>query len=137
MTDRTLPTADTFTGQVRARVLRSPDAESALAVYEVTFAPAARTHWHTHPRGQALYVTDGRARVQLDGRPAAEYGPGDYVWIPPETRHWHGASDAAPMTHVAVQEAAPDGSTITWCEAVPDATYHDFGPDTDTDEDDH
>lgn len=27
------------------------------------------------------------------------------------------------MTHLAAQEAALDGSTVTWCEAVTEITY--------------
>jgi quercetin dioxygenase-like cupin family protein len=124
------PSADTgqagpvaFTGAVTGRLLRAADRESALAMYEVTFAAAARTHWHTHPRGQALFITAGRARLQIEGHWVTEHRAGEFVWIPPGTRHWHGAVPESPMTHLAVQEAGPDGSTVTWCEAVTDPTY--------------
>lgn len=113
----------TFTGEVHARLLQAPNDESALTVYEVTFCPGARTYWHAHPLGQGLYITDGQARIQIDGQPAANYDPGDYVWIPPRTRHWHGATPDKPMTHVAMQEAAPNGTTVTWGEAVAEPTY--------------
>lgn len=130
MTRASIPGADSFTGEVHARLLRRADAESALAMYEVTFTAAARTHWHAHPRGQALLVTAGRARVQIDGQQLAEYGPGDFVWTPPGVRHWHGAAPNGPMTHVTAQEAAPDGATVTWWEVVSDATYAALPPET-------
>ena len=117
------PDASNFTGRVQATILRGPDAESALTMYDVSFEVGARTHWHTHPLGQALYVTAGQARVQIGNEPARDYGPGSYVWIPPRTRHWHGATPNVPMTHLAVQEAAPGGDTAHWCEPVPDQTY--------------
>lgn len=120
------PGAENFTGAVTGHLLRTPDRESALAMYEVTFAAGARTHWHTHPRGQALFITAGRARVQIEARSITEHRAGECVWIPPGTRHWHGAVPEAPMTHLAVQEAGPDGSTVIWCEAVPDTTYAAF-----------
>lgn len=123
MSGATTPGSENFTGRVQARLLRSPDAESALGMFEVTFAAAARTHWHTHPRGQGLFITAGRARVQIEGQPVADHATGDFIWIPPGARHWHGAGPDGPMTHIAAQEAAPDGNAITWCEAVTDATY--------------
>lgn len=49
-------------------------------------------------------------------------GPGDVVWIPPNVRHWHGASADQPMTHFAIAEAL-DGSSVTWMELVPDEIY--------------
>ena len=33
----------------------------------VTFAPGARSAWHTHPAGQILIVTSGTAWVQEEG----------------------------------------------------------------------
>ncbi|SOD64515.1 Cupin domain protein [Streptomyces zhaozhouensis] len=124
----TLPEHATFTGRVSAKALRVADDDSRLVAYEVTFAAQARTHWHTHPHGQLLLVTSGTARVQLEGAPVVELGPGDSRWVPPDTRHWHGAAPAGPMTHIAVQEAAADGSTVTWGEPLSDTTYHDERP---------
>jgi quercetin dioxygenase-like cupin family protein len=112
-----------FTGAVDVRSLRRPDDESALTLYEVTFVAGARTYWHTHPRGQGLYVTAGRARVQIEGQAATDYETGEYVWIPAQTRHWHGATPDAPMTHLAAQEATPNGRTAAWCEPVTDSTF--------------
>ena len=57
---RTAPgPADTFTGTVCIDTIRSPDDRSAVGCAHVRFAPGARTAWHTHPKGQTLYVTDG------------------------------------------------------------------------------
>ena len=119
------PTRDiqTFTGSVSLRALQVPNEESSLAIYEVTFDAGARTHWHTHPLGQALYVTSGTARVQIGDTQPVDQAAGSYVWIPAETRHWHGAAPDAPMTHVAIQQAAEDGTTICWDEPVSDPEY--------------
>ncbi|MBO8199265.1 (R)-mandelonitrile lyase [Streptomyces smyrnaeus] len=123
-----LPEQATFTGHVNAKVLRIADDDSRLVAYEVTFAPEARTHWHSHPHGQLLLVTSGAARIQLEGHPVAEIDAGDSLWIPPAARHWHGAAPAGPMTHIAMQEAAADGSTVIWSGPVSDAAYNDNRP---------
>ncbi len=117
--------ADThFTGTVEAQSLAVPAGDSLLAVYAVTFQPGARTHWHSHPRGQGLYVTQGVARVQISGSSPQTLRTGESIWIPAGERHWHGADAAGPMTHLAYQQADADGSTVHWHEPVTDHDYH-------------
>jgi quercetin dioxygenase-like cupin family protein len=94
----------------------------------VTFEPGARTAWHTHPLGQVLIVTSGLGRVQREGEPIEEVRPGDVVWFEPGEKHWHGASLATAMTHVAIQEAL-DGKAVEWMEHVSDEQYR-GGPGT-------
>jgi 4-carboxymuconolactone decarboxylase len=88
----------------------------------VAFSAGARTAWHTHPLGQTLFIISGRGWVQKEGGPQEEVDPGDVVWIPPNVRHWHGATTDQPMTHFAVAEAL-DGSAVTWMELVTDKAY--------------
>jgi quercetin dioxygenase-like cupin family protein len=88
----------------------------------VSFEPGARTAWHTHPLGQTLHVISGVGRVQAKGGPIQEIRAGDTVWIPPNEKHWHGASPDIGMVHIAIQEAL-DGKHITWMELVSDAEY--------------
>ncbi len=38
-------------------------------------------------------------------------GPGDVAWIPPEVKHWHGATEANTMTHIAIAEQH-DGKVV-------------------------
>ena len=114
--------ADWFTGAVLigSAFQRERPARAAGAV--VTFAPGARTAWHTHPLGQTLIVTDGMGWVQTDGGPRLDIGPGDVIWFPPGEKHWHGATATTAMTHIAIQEAL-DGETVTWMEQVADTDY--------------
>ena len=114
--------ADWFIGAVRigSAFQREDPARAAGAV--VTFAPGARTAWHTHPLGQTLIVTDGMGWVQTDGGPRLDIGPGDVIWFPPGEKHWHGATATTAMTHIAIQEAL-DGETVTWMEQVADTDY--------------
>ncbi len=115
--------ASHFTGAVAAQTLAEPAGGASLAVYAVTFAPAARTDWHTHPCGHGLYVVDGVARVQVESDPVREFATGESVWIPAAARHWHGAAPDSSMTHLAYQQAGPAGETVHWHEPVDEATY--------------
>jgi quercetin dioxygenase-like cupin family protein len=88
----------------------------------VTFEPGARTAWHTHPLGQILIATAGCGWAQREGGPIEEIRPGDVVWFAPGEKHWHGASPATGMTHIAVQEKK-DGKVVDWMEHVSDEQY--------------
>ena len=114
--------AEYFTGTVRIDpLIEAPDPARVRAA-SVTFEPAARTAWHTHPLGQTLIVTSGLGRVQRWGGPIEEIRPGDVVCIPPGEKHWHGAAPDVAMEHLAMQEAL-DGRQVDWLEHVTDAEY--------------
>ncbi len=113
---------DWFTGAVRVDPLfTAPDPARGRGA-SVTFEPAARTAWHTHPLGQTLIVTAGCGRAQRWGGPIEEIRPGDVVWFPPGEKHWHGAAPTTAMTHIAIQEAL-DGKVVEWLEQVSDEQY--------------
>jgi 4-carboxymuconolactone decarboxylase len=111
-----------FTGVVRLESQFRGDAPARVAGAVVTFEPGARTNWHTHPLGQALIVTQGSGFVQRWGGSREQIQPGDTVWIPAGTKHWHGASETSSMSHVAIAEAL-DGNTVEWLENVSDKQY--------------
>ncbi len=113
---------DYFTGSVRIDPLFQPPAPARVRGASVTFEPGARTAWHTHPLGQTLIVTAGCGWVQREGGPVEEIRPGDVVWFSPGEKHWHGATPATSMTHIALQEAL-DGKVVDWMEHVSDAQY--------------
>ncbi|AHK44749.1 hypothetical protein OV14_3383 [Ensifer adhaerens OV14] len=114
--------ADYFTGTVRIDAPFNGSSPARVGGATVTFEPAARTAWHTHPLGQTLIVLSGLGRVQREGGPVEEIRPGDIVWFEPGEKHWHGASPSAAMTHVAIAEAL-DGKVVDWMEKVSDADY--------------
>lgn len=114
--------ADYFTGEVRIDPLFQAPDPARVAAASVTFEPGARTAWHTHPLGQTLIVVAGSGWAQRDGGPVEEIRPGDVVWFPPGEKHWHGATPAAAMTHIAIQEAL-DGKVVDWLEHVTDGQY--------------
>ncbi len=114
--------ADYFTGAVRIDPLFQAPEPARVVGASVTFEPGARTAWHTHPLGQTLIVTAGLGWTQREGGPVEEIRPGDVVWFPPGEKHWHGATAATGMTHIAVQEAL-NGKTVDWMEQVSDEQY--------------
>jgi quercetin dioxygenase-like cupin family protein len=88
----------------------------------VHFEPGARTHWHTHPAGQTLYVVSGSGRAQSEGGPVREIRAGDVVWFAPNEKHWHGGGTATAMSHVAITEMVGD-KFVAWLEKVTDAQF--------------
>lgn len=111
-----------FTGSVWLEpVIEAPDPARVRAL-RVTFAPGARTAWHTHPLGQTLYVLSGVGRVGTRGGPVRVIRAGDTVWIAPGEEHWHGAAPDQVMCHLAIQEGL-DGQVADWLEQVSDADY--------------
>jgi quercetin dioxygenase-like cupin family protein len=114
--------AEYFTGTVRIDPLFSPPDPARVAGALVTFEPAARTAWHTHPLGQTLIVMSGCGWVQREGEAVQEIRPGDVVWFAPGEKHWHGATATTAMSHIAIQEKL-NGSPVDWLEHVTDAQY--------------
>jgi quercetin dioxygenase-like cupin family protein len=114
--------SDWFTGRVRVDPLFNLPAPARSFGASVTFEPGARTAWHTHPLGQTLIVTAGCGWVQREGGEIEEIRPGDVVWFEPGEKHWHGASPATAMTHIAIQEAL-EGTPVEWMEKVTDEEY--------------
>ncbi len=111
-----------FSGDVRIDPLAETPEPSRILAASVTFEPGARTAWHTHPLGQTLIVTSGCGWTQCWGEPKAEIRPGDVVWCPPGTKHWHGATAKTAMTHIAIVEKL-DGKAVEWMEHVSDEQY--------------
>ncbi|RWM04714.1 cupin domain-containing protein [Mesorhizobium sp.] len=111
-----------FTGKVLQTLIIEKEAPARLRATLVSFEPGARTHWHTHPLGQTLYVTSGAGLAQTWGGPVEVIKAGDVISFAPGEKHWHGAGPKTTMTHVAMQEAL-DGVHADWLEQVSDEQY--------------
>ena len=114
--------AEHFTGSVQVEPLFPAHDPSRASGGKVTFAPRARSAWHTHPLGQTLIVTDGTGWIQQWGGPIEEIRKGDVIWIPAGVKHWHGAAPHTAMTHIAIQEQL-NGKVVDWMEKVTDEQY--------------
>lgn len=112
-----------FTGDGRLDYLFMPDQSSKVSIAHVSFAPHARTTWHTHPIGQTLIVTFGKGYIQREGEEKEMIHVGDVVWIAPHEKHWHGATETTAMSHIAIQEKDVNGENVQWMEAVSDEHY--------------
>ncbi len=117
-----LPSAN-FTGDAYATRLLGSDKNNDYNIGVVTFNPAARTNWHTHPKGQVLIVISGKGYYQERGKPARQLTKGDVVNIPEDTEHWHGAAPDSEFTHIAISNVK-DGQTVTWLGPVTDEEYN-------------
>lgn len=117
-----LGTQEYFTGHVVVNSLFPATEFTHGTGGQVTFAPGARTAWHTHPAGQTLIVTSGTGWVEEEGKERTEIKPGDVVWIPAGVKHWHGATDTNGMTHIAISYMQ-DGTNVDWMEQVTPEQY--------------
>jgi quercetin dioxygenase-like cupin family protein len=114
--------AEWFTGNAFLHPLIGPDKNNEFSAGNVTFAPGARTNWHTHPKGQVLIVINGIGWYQEEGEIARSIKKGDVVNIPENIKHWHGASADMEMSHIAITNFK-DGIPVTWLEPVSDQDY--------------
>jgi quercetin dioxygenase-like cupin family protein len=112
--------SDWFSGTVFIDPIAAAEPLSSAAVH---FTPGSRTAWHTHPRGQTIWVTEGIGLCQRDGGSIEVIRPGDRVFFEPGENHWHGAAPTRFMTHVAMQLADESGSPVTWGEHVSEEEY--------------
>ena len=115
-------TSDYFTGVVWQDPIIEAAEPARVRALKVSFEPAARTAWHTHPLGQTLYVVSGIGLIGLRNKVPELIKSGDTIWIPPGEEHWHGASANNSMTHIAIQEEL-NGSVAEWLEQVSDDQY--------------
>ena len=122
----------TFTGEVLMTPLATGEEPSRLSVALVRFTPGARTHWHVHPLGQVLHVTEGVALVGTRDGSVVRARAGDSVVCSPGEEHWHGATADTFAAHLAIQEAAEDASgassPVTWLEPVAEDVYRSAQP---------
>ena len=73
--------SDWFTGAVYVDAVATPSDASRVSASNVHFTPGARTHWHTHPKGQTIYVLEGVGFAQRRGGPIEVIRPGDRVFF--------------------------------------------------------
>ncbi|RFB81172.1 cupin domain-containing protein [Methylovirgula sp. 4M-Z18] len=105
------------TGPFLVQMLLSSRTDGEMTAMRAFVDPGVVTHWHSHPRGQLLFVLDGVGLAQRDGGDVIEIRAGDSVWFAPHERHWHGATPASPFSYISVQ-CVEDGTAVHWMEPV-------------------
>lgn len=111
--------ANYFIGDAYLQMVFTDPAPLNTSIGNVTFAPGSRNNWHSHKVGQVLLVTGGEGWYQEEGKSAQLLKTGDVVNIPPNVKHWHGATKDSWFVHLALTPGETD-----WLEAVDDETYN-------------
>jgi quercetin dioxygenase-like cupin family protein len=112
----------TFTGKAYNYNLVATDSTYSTLVGNVYFEPGARSHWHIHPAGQILIITDGEGYHQIEGQPKHVIKKGDVVKCPPNVKHWHGATESSSMSQLYIIPNTEKG-IVNWMEKVTDEQY--------------
>jgi len=113
--------SDNFHGTAWLHWLVRSDSINHIGSGTVTFEPGARTNWHLHPDGQILIVIDGVGYYQEEGSDKLILKKGDVVTCPPDTPHWHGASEEQEFIQIAVTSRLK-GPT-EWLHAVSEEEF--------------
>ena len=121
--DTVAGSADWFTGDVYIDAVAVPSGDSRLSASWVSFAPGARTRWHTHPNGQTIFVLEGAGLAQRRGGPVEVIRPGDRVLFEADEEHWHGATPNRLMVHIAINESDDQHDVVHWLQPVTDDDY--------------
>jgi len=112
-----------FTGTVWLNMMGAKDTSLHTSFGNVTFEPGARTNWHSHPGGQILFITEGKGYYQAKGQTAQLVQKGDFVEIPPNIVHWHGAAPDSEFAHIAVSLNTDLGGAV-WLRPVTEQEYN-------------
>ncbi|MFF0161204.1 cupin domain-containing protein [Streptomyces sp. NPDC005263] len=115
--------SERFTGDVYLNPIETPSAPAHLVAALVRFTPGARTNWHSHVKGQTLYITDGVGLVGTRDGSVVLATAGETVKCPAGEEHWHGATDTTLMAHIAMLVGDESGDATTWLEPVTDEQY--------------
>lgn len=93
--------------------------ETGLVTNRRHFDAGSYTAWHSHDRGQLLFVETGRMRIQRRGERRREIGPHETDYTGPGVIHWHGAVPGQPLQQVGVTF----GGETRWMEKVEPQQY--------------
>ena len=115
-----------FTGDVYfASMISQDDTYNFPQTNHLTFAPGARSYWHSHG-GMILLGTGGVGYYQEEGKPAQIIREGDVVECPEGVRHWHGAAPDSWFSQIVIYDAGytPENSLLE--EPVTNEQYNDL-----------
>jgi quercetin dioxygenase-like cupin family protein len=108
-------TNETFNGVVwRDPVLNTDE----VAINTIIFEPGAHTYWHSHSKGQILFIDHGHGVVATRAGEVRALGAADVLYAPPGEEHWHGALPNAYLAQTTVSMGSTD-----WLEPVAAADY--------------
>jgi len=98
-------------------------ARKNYAVVSFVFEAGARNNWHLHPGAeQLLYVLEGEGYYQQEGKPKQIIKKGDLIIVPPDTKHWNGASPKGRFLHLSLSDHSNQGH-VKWFAKVSEQEY--------------
>lgn len=104
----------------------APIHSEQIPVFNVTFEPGCRNHWHIHHAssggGQLLVCVGGRGYHQVWGEEPEEMRPGDVVSVAAGVKHWHGAAPDSWFSHLAF-DVPGENKSNEWLEPVDPEDY--------------
>jgi len=100
---------DIFTGVVESQGFVGEGLSSKVFLTLVRFNAGGRTKWHTHSFEQGLVIIEGRGVVATESEENV-VEPGDVVYVAPQEKHWHGATETTAMAHIAINQ--PGETTV-------------------------
>ncbi|MBU8690493.1 cupin domain-containing protein [Priestia megaterium] len=108
-----------FIGDAYLKMVFTDEKPLNTSIGNVTFAPGSRNNWHSHKVGQVLLVTGGEGWYQEEGKAAQLIKKGDVMNIPPNVKHWHGATKDSWFVHLAMTPGETE-----WLEPVDDEWFN-------------
>ncbi|MEM4998883.1 cupin domain-containing protein [Priestia megaterium] len=108
-----------FSGDAYLKMVFTDEKPLNTSIGNVTFAPGSRNNWHSHKVGQVLLVTAGEGWYQEEGKAVQLIKKGDVVNIPPNVKHWHGATKDSWFVHLAMTPGETE-----WLEPVDDEWFN-------------
>jgi quercetin dioxygenase-like cupin family protein len=92
---------DKFTSGVWQQEILGEQIPNGMRAHRFTYPAGAHSHWHSHEGEQSIFVESGRGWVKLEGEEGFEVLPGELVYVPKDTKHWHGATPTQVFVHLA------------------------------------
>ncbi|TGE22721.1 cupin domain-containing protein [Hymenobacter metallicola] len=120
---RTYQRVDTinYTG---AGYLKLLSARKNYSLVSFVFEAGGRNRWHLHPGAeQVLYVTEGEGYYQQEGQPKQLLKKGDTVVIPPDVKHWNGATPTSRVVLITISDHV-EQAHVTWFEQVSEQEFN-------------
>ncbi len=97
--------APRFQGDVYSKNFIPRDNEGKLSVTNlISFAPGAHSAWHRHGAMTIINV-EGIGLYQEEGKKVQVLHPGEKLYIPAGTLHWHGAAPTSAFSQFVIYDA--------------------------------
>lgn len=114
-----------MTGNVSYKKQTSDIHPENTIIKDVSFAPGARSNWHSNTGLQLIIVTEGEGYYQERGGKINLIQKGQVLTILPGVEHWYGATPERSYSHITIVTEIDKGSGI-WMESVTDEEYYSF-----------